>query len=128
MEWSVILTSVPFEFSLSRLNSPAARFHEHVALEDVKNLLLLRHDEGDAGGGPRPSKRRRLSSSTNSTEASATQTKGSPAVPEDVIKLILAYWRIKRRAEFNTPLVHKPPAQWTADLNKTKELEVDEVS
>ncbi|VUZ51487.1 unnamed protein product, partial [Hymenolepis diminuta] len=100
-----------------RLNSPAARFHEHVTVEDVDNLLTEQLQS-----------KRGFSKHSPNEGLSSSFSENTYSIPGDIIKLILAYWRIKRRSEFNSPLVHKPPPHWTVDLNKTKKPETQQIN
>ncbi|VDO05703.1 unnamed protein product [Rodentolepis nana] len=105
------------DINFLRLNSPAARFHEHVTVEDVGNLLTgqLQSKHGSSKYSANEGSSSSLSESTHS-------------IPEDIIKLILAYWRIKRRSEFNNPLVHKPPSHWTVDLVEAQKTEPQKIN
>ncbi|KAM7537949.1 hypothetical protein Aperf_G00000076637 [Anoplocephala perfoliata] len=92
-----------------RVNSPAARFHENVSVEDVSNLLAKQQSQ-------HPSSRHSTASGSP-----ATCSNNSRSIPSDIIELILAYWRIKRRSNFNEPLVVNPPSHWTSDLGVSNE-------
>ncbi|KAH9282793.1 Protein Jade-1 [Echinococcus granulosus] len=76
-------------------NDPTANFYMHVTRDDVVALLHRWAQQ-------RSSKR---SSGTTSSDQ-------SHQVPLDIVEQLLTYWRLKRRINFNKPLVVEVPQRW----------------
>ncbi|VDM16260.1 unnamed protein product [Hydatigera taeniaeformis] len=78
-----------------RTNDPTANFHMHVTRDEVVALL------------------RRWAQQKNLKRSnSAVSSDQNHQVPLEIVEQLLTYWRLKRRANFNKPLVIEVPQRW----------------
>ncbi|VDD82588.1 unnamed protein product [Mesocestoides corti] len=93
-----------------QLDGPSANFYHHVSLSDVTALLK------------RWSRQR--NSKRKSDQHDCGFSEGGRCIPRDIIELLLTYWRLKRRSNFNQPLVEVPEQWMTATLPAKSPSEV----
>ncbi|KAL5970526.1 Protein Jade-1 [Taenia solium] len=87
--------SVP---TLERTNDPTANFHIHVTRDDVAALL------------------RRWAQQKSSKRSGGTiSSDHSYQVPLEIVEQLLSYWRLKRRTNFNKPLIVEAPQRWLTE-------------
>ncbi|KAL5110854.1 Protein Jade-1 [Taenia crassiceps] len=80
-----------------RTNDPTANFHMHVTRDDVVALLRWWAQQ----------KTLKRSSGTSSDQVYQ--------VPLEIVEQLLTYWRLKRRTNFNKPLIVEAPQRWLTE-------------
>ncbi|VDK35827.1 unnamed protein product [Taenia asiatica] len=87
--------SVP---TLERTNDPTANFHIYVTRDDVVALL-----------------RRWAQQKSSKRSGGAISPDYSYQVPLEIVEQLLSYWRLKRRTNFNKPLIVEAPQRWLTE-------------
>ncbi|OON17600.1 hypothetical protein X801_06561, partial [Opisthorchis viverrini] len=57
--------------------------------------------------------------STKTAKSDLSNVNKRPSIPEDIRRAITIYWRLKRCANFNKPLIYPPPSHWLELASKS---------